>query len=96
MDDYDNIEEILAEPSRRIGQRRTTSRPNRTTSQSNVRSNHSSRRSSHRTASSHRVKHEDSSETESSASDDLGATTDEEQQPSRPNRTTYNKVSFFC
>lgn len=94
-DDENYTEEVLLEPSRRNNQRRTTSHTNRKTSHSNVRSNSSSCRSSRRNGSFHLIKHEYSTDIYSSASGDLGATTDEEGQPSCSNHRTTSEILFF-
>lgn len=95
VDDKNDIDEVPLERSRRNEQRRTTSHTNHKTSHSNVRSNHSSHRYSHRTTSSHRVNNKDYTDTDSSASGNLGATTEEERQRSRSNPHSTSELSFF-
>lgn len=65
------------------------------TSHSNVRDNHLFRRSSFRTTISHLAKHEECTEKDSSASDELVDATDEEGKPRRSTRRTTGEISFF-
>lgn len=65
------------------------------TSHSNLRSNHLSSRSKHQAASSHHVRREDSTDTDSRASDNLGTTTDEEGQLIRSIHGTISGILFF-
>lgn len=92
-DDKEN--NIITERSRLPDGRRRTTRTTRTISHSNVLSNNSSRRSSPGTASSHRIKHEDSTDGYSFTTDDIESTTDKEGQSSHQTAPLVAKFRYF-
>lgn len=95
VDERDEENNVQTKPSRPPCRQHPTTHTTCTTIHLNVRSIHSSLQSSRRTSISHRVKYEDSTNTYSSATEDLEDAADDERQHGLQNHRSNCKSTFF-